>query len=88
KILDFYARLNLGHRIRFKSVSLLGVTEVTFSDDARQDLADLPAEEENLKRALKELENFDFTRPFEESVFHGRIRILYRPLVAFKPAAP
>lgn len=84
KILGFYARMNEGHSIRFKSVSLLGVTEVTFSQYARDHFQELAAEQEAVKRELSRLEGFDFLKPFHASTFRSSIEISYRPLVKAK----
>ena len=81
KILNFYAQMNQGHSIGFKSVSLLGVTEVTFSQYARDHFQELVADKEAVKSELSKLEGFDFLKPFHSSIFRGSIDILYRPLV-------
>jgi len=81
KILNFYAGMNQGHSIKFKSVSLLGVTEVTFSNYAKEHYEELIAEEEAIKRELSALEGFNFLEPFRASTFRGSIGIDYRPLV-------
>lgn len=81
KILNFYAQVNRGHLIRFKSVSLLGVTEVTFSQSARDRYEELLAKEDSVRTELSRLEGFNFLEPFHASVFEGSIRIAYRPLV-------
>lgn len=81
RILNFYAGMNRGHSIRFKSVSLLGVTEVIFGTYAREHYDELMMEEESVKNELSRLEGFNFLKPFEASVFKGSIGIHYSPLV-------
>jgi hypothetical protein len=86
KIETFYDKLNEGHRIRFKSVSPFGVTEVKFSQYARDHFEELATEAEAIRADLTGFETFDCYKPAHFSIFRGSIDIYYKPLT--KRSAP
>ncbi len=81
KVQISYYQLNEGHSIRFKSVSPAGVTEIKFSQYARDHFQDLDAEEAAIKGDLDKFQNFDYYKPAHFSTFNSSIDIAYEPLL-------